>query len=104
MAGGPVSAFRELYPVGRRGYVLNRPPAMCSITPATAERERQRLLADGWTCWECAGPAGADCWLLVHKMWGAPSAFLVCGHCVERVRRRRSGLRLRWFAPMEKHP
>ena len=95
-----MSAFRELYPVGRRGYRLKKPPAMRAITPAIAERERQRLLAERWSCWECVGAAGADCWLLVHKMWGAPSAFLVCSHCVERVRKRRSGLRLRWFPPM----
>ncbi len=97
-------AFIELYPTGEYGPVLGRPPTLKLITPSDAERERQRLLAAGWTCWECAGHAGMDCWLLVHKMWGAPSAFLVCSHCVERVRRRRSGLRLRWFAPMEKHP
>ena len=97
-------AFIGAYPVGKHGPVLGKPPTLKSITAQAAERERQRLLADGWTCWECTGPAGADCWLLVHKMWGAPSAFLVCAECVERVRRRRSGLRLRWFAPMEKHP
>ena len=97
-------AFAASYPKGKHGPTLGRPPTLKSITPSDAERERQRLLADGWTCWECTGPAGADCWLLVHKMWGAPSAFLVCAECVERVRRRRSGLRLRWFAPMEKHP
>ncbi len=96
--------FEELYPVGRRGYRLKKPPAMRAITPAIAERERQRLLAERRSCWECVGPAGADCWLLVHKMWGAPGAFVVCSHCVERVRRRRSRFRLRWFAPMEAQP
>jgi hypothetical protein len=99
-----VSAFRELYPVGRRGYRLKKPPAMRAITPAIAERERQRLISESWTCWNCFGPAGDDCWLLVRKMSGAPSAFVVCSRCVERVRRRRSGLRLRWFPPMEGQP
>ena len=99
-----MSAFKELYRVGRRGYPLKRPPTLKSITAEAAERERRNMLARDWTCWECDETPRADAWLMVYRMWGHPHARLVCPSCVERVRRRRSGLRLRWFAPMEAQP
>ena len=99
-----MSAFKELYRVGRRGYPLKRPPTLKSITAEDAERERRKMIAGDWTCWECDETPRADAWLMVYRMWGYPHARLVCPSCVERVRRRRSGLHLRWFAPMEAQP
>ena len=98
-----MSAFRELYPVGRRGYRLKKPPAMRAITPDIAKREPRNMLARDWTCWECDETPRADAWLMVYRMWGYPHARLVCQRCVERVKRQ-GGMRKRWFAPMEAQP
>ena len=96
-----MSAFPELYKIGKDGRPLKRAPAMKAITPEIADRERQRLIAAHYACWECCRPVGEGSWLMAYRMWGHPAAFLVCADCVERVRRRRSGLRLRWFAPKD---
>ena len=97
-----MSAFPELYRVGKRGRPLKRAPALKSITPEIADHERQRLIAANYPCWECSDPVREGVWLMAHCMWGYPAAFLVCAGCVERVRRRRSGLRLRWFPPEDR--
>ena len=96
-------AFIELYPTGKHGPVLGKPPTLKSITAQAAERERQRLLADGWTCWQCDRPPPADAWLMTFKMWGSPHARLVCPSCVEDVKRQR-GMRKRWFSPQAVQP
>ena len=96
-----MSAFSELYKIGKDGRPLKRAPAMKTITAEAAERERQRLIAENYTCWECCGPVREAAWLMVFCAWGYPAGFLVCAGCVDRVRRRRSGLRMRWFAPEE---
>ena len=93
-------AFIELYPTGEYGPVLGRPPTLKSITPSDAERERKKMLAAGWTCWQCDRPPPADAWLMTFKMWGSPHARLVCPSCVEEVKRQR-GMRKRWFSPQE---
>ena len=92
-------AFGVLYKIGNDGRLLKRAPAMKAITADVAERERQRLIAANYTCWECCGPVHKGSWLMVFRMYGYPAGFLVCADCVDRVRRRRSGLRIRWFAP-----
>ena len=96
-----MSAFSELYKIGKDGRPLKRAPAMKTITAEHAELERQRLIAANYTCWECCGPEHRGAWLMVLRTCGYPAAFLVCAGCVDRVRRRRSGLRRRWFAPEE---
>lgn len=96
-----MSAFSELYKIGKDGRLLKRAPAMSAVTPEIADRERQRLIAANYTCWECCGPVHKGAWLMVFRIFGYPAAFLVCAGCVDRVRRRRSGLRMRWFAPEE---
>ena len=62
-------------------------------------KDGRRLIAANYTCWECCGPVHKGSWLMVFRMYGYPAGFLVCADCVDRVRRRRSGLRIRWFAP-----
>ena len=99
VCGSSVSAFPELYMIGKDGWPLKRAPAMKAITAEHAERERQRLIAANYTCWECCGPVHRGAWLMVLRICGYPAAFLVCTDCVDRVRRRRSGLRMRWFEP-----
>ncbi|MDA8348142.1 MAG: hypothetical protein M0038_04945 [Pseudomonadota bacterium] len=91
--------FAELRTIGKRGQPLKRPLALSAITPEAAERERQNMLLDHPVCWECCGPADAGALLMVIKMWGWPTPFLVCSACGARVRRRRRGLRKVWFAP-----
>ena len=98
-----MSAFRELYPVGRRGYPLKRPPTLKSITAVDAERERKKMLAGDWTCWQCDRPPPADAWLMTFKMWGSAHARLVCPDCVALVKRH-GGMRKRWFPPLEVQP
>ena len=96
-------AFIGAYPVGKHGPVLGKPPTLKSITAQAAERERQRLLADGWTCWQCDCPPPAAAWLMTYKMWNYPHARLVCPGCVEQVKRQR-GMRKRWFPPQAVQP
>ena len=96
-----MSAFAELYKIGKDGRRLKRAPAMSAVTPEIANRERLRLIAEHYTCWECCRPVCEGSWLMVFRMWNYPAAFLVCTDCIDRVRRRRSGLRRRWFAPEE---
>jgi|SRR5579883_429100 hypothetical protein len=90
--------FNDLRIIGKRGQPLKRAPALSAITSQAAERERQRLLSDHPTCWECCGPADAEAWLMVTMLWGYPAPHLVCSACVPSVRRRR-GARKLWFAP-----
>lgn len=95
-----MSSFTEIWPTGRRGYIIKRAPTLKSITPTIAERERKKMLGGAWTCWECDRPPPANAWLMIYRMWNQPHARLVCPSCVERVQRH-GGMRKRWFAPME---
>ncbi len=96
--------FPELYRTGKRGPVTSKSPPLYAVTAEAAERQRQNLTAANVSCWNCLRPAGPDAWMMVRLILRAPTGSLVCSDCIERVRRRRSGLHLRWFPPMERTP
>ena len=104
MAGGPVSAFVELSPIGRRGYRLKKILALRAITPSIAEAERERLLGAGHNCWYCSQPAPADSWLFACRMRERPVGLLVCPTCLPRVRGWRPGIQIRLFSPQAVQP